>query len=141
MKEIIAVIACELQTIGEKVKNKEETMKQDWIVLDFWQGVGEVQGLDRWWPSGRGDVHGPRREDPWGLCYGPQRPEVQGKGEGHQGQRWGPPRGPAQGFPRAWPGWEVRHSPSTQGWPAQTEPRSQGALLGLASSDQGQQKS
>lgn len=80
MKEIIAVIACELQTMGGGVKNKEETMKRDWIVLDFWQGVGEMQGLDGWWPSGRGDVHGPRQEDPQGLSCGPQRPETRGRG-------------------------------------------------------------
>lgn len=130
MKDIILVIACEFQTIGEVKKqkrSKKKKMKLDWIVLDFWQWVGEAQGLDWWWPSGRGDVHRPRREDLSGVASRGQK--SRGRGRVTKEKTRDPHRGPAQGFPRAWPDWEARHIPSTQGLPAQTEPGYQGAFL------------
>lgn len=76
-------------------------MTQDWIVLDFRRWVGEAQGLDWWWPSGSRDVHRPRREDPRGLCCGLQRPEVQGKREGHQRKEMGSPSWPSTGLSKS----------------------------------------
>lgn len=98
MKETILVIACEFRTMGKvknKQKKKEEELNEPGLYWIFGNGLARHRGWIGGGPLGgemsEGHDRGACLRDPWGLCCGLHRPEVQDKEEGWPSRKRGGP--------------------------------------------------